>query len=62
MFIYFPSLGLFSLKMKYDESDNIVIRATRVVTDKVTDIFSKYWLTVSVSKVECSAFGEFLYT
>lgn len=33
--------GLFSLKMKYDESDNIFVRATRVVTDKVGDIFSK---------------------
>ena len=33
--------GLFSLKMKYDESDNIMIRATRVVTDKLSDVFSK---------------------
>jgi len=32
--------GLFSLKTKYDESDNIAIRATRVVTDKLSDIFS----------------------
>eukprot|EP00794_Sanderia_malayensis_P009719 gene9719-10710_t len=31
--------GLFSLKMKYDESDNIMIRATRVVTDKFADVF-----------------------
>ncbi|KAJ7308207.1 hypothetical protein JRQ81_008726 [Phrynocephalus forsythii] len=35
----------FEMKMKYDESDNAVIRATRVLTDKVTDfvggIFSK---------------------
>eukprot|EP00795_Rhopilema_esculentum_P006312 gene6312-11739_t len=37
--------GLFSLKMKYDESDNIVIRATRVVTDKVTDIFKDVFST-----------------
>ena len=31
--------GLFDLKMKYDESDNLLIRATRTVTDKVGDIF-----------------------
>lgn len=37
--------GLFSLKMKYDESDNIFVRATRVVTDKVGDIFSKSRVT-----------------
>ena len=29
--------------MKYDESDNIMIRATRVVTDKLSDVFSKYF-------------------
>lgn len=31
--------GLFTLKMKYDESDNLLIRASRVVTDKLTDVF-----------------------
>jgi import inner membrane translocase subunit TIM44 len=28
--------------MKYDESDNLLIRATRTVTDKLGDIFRKY--------------------
>jgi len=32
--------GIFSLKTKYDESDNVVIRATRLVTDKLSDVFS----------------------
>jgi len=32
--------GIFSLKTKFDESDNIVIRSTRVVTEKISDIFS----------------------
>ncbi|XP_068740288.1 mitochondrial import inner membrane translocase subunit TIM44-like [Montipora capricornis] len=32
--------GLFNLKAKYDESDNVMIRASRVVTDKLQDIFS----------------------
>lgn len=31
--------GLFDLKMKYDESDNLFVRATRTVTDKLGDIF-----------------------
>ena len=33
--------GLFNLKTKYDESDNVVVRASRVVTDKLQDVFSK---------------------
>jgi len=32
--------GLFSLKTKYDESDNIAVRASRVLTDKLSDMFS----------------------
>ncbi|KAJ7385416.1 Mitochondrial import inner membrane translocase subunit TIM44 [Desmophyllum pertusum] len=32
--------GLFSLKTKYDESDNVMVRASRVVTDKLQDVFS----------------------
>lgn len=30
--------GFFAMKMKYDESDNAFIRASRAVTDKVTDL------------------------
>ncbi len=33
--------GLFNLKTKYDESDNVMVRASRVVTDKLQDVFSK---------------------
>ena len=32
--------AFYNLKMKYDESDNLVIRASRVVTDHVGDAFS----------------------
>lgn len=32
---------LFDLKMKYDESDNVVIRATRAFTDKMGYLFGK---------------------
>lgn len=32
---------MFDLKMKFDESDNVVIRATRAVTDKMSDLFGK---------------------
>lgn len=35
--------------MKYDESDNIMIRATRVVTDKLGDVFSKLILYVYIT-------------
>lgn len=39
----FPS-GFFEMKMKYDESDNAVIRASRVVTDRVTDFLGTVML------------------
>ncbi|XP_031564554.1 mitochondrial import inner membrane translocase subunit TIM44-like [Actinia tenebrosa] len=42
--------GLFSLKMKYDESDNLFVRATRVVTDKVGDIFSDVFSQSEMAK------------
>lgn len=32
------------MKMKYDESDNAVIRASRVVTDRVTDFLGTVML------------------
>lgn len=33
-------LALYGLKTSYDESDNILIRASRVVTDRVEDVFN----------------------
>lgn len=33
--------GFFEMKMKYDESDNALIRASRVLTDKVTDLLGE---------------------
>lgn len=33
--------GFFEMKMKYDESDNAFIRASRAVTDKMTDIIGE---------------------
>lgn len=38
-FCFLP-LAFYSLKTRYDESDNIIIRASRVVTDKVEDLVS----------------------
>ena len=32
--------GFFNLKSKYDESDNVAVRASRVLTEKLSDIFS----------------------
>ena len=55
--------------MKYDESDNIVIRASRVVTDKLTDVFSMFlkfpFLCLSIMKsvvfiVSCIALYSFV--
>ena len=37
--LFFFVLVFYSAKMKYDESDNIVIRASRTVTDRVGDLF-----------------------
>ncbi|XP_032227783.2 mitochondrial import inner membrane translocase subunit TIM44 isoform X2 [Nematostella vectensis] len=42
--------SLFNLKMKYDESDNVVIRATRVVTDRLTDVFSDVFSQSEMAK------------
>ena len=33
---------MFDLKVKYDESDHVVIRATRAFTDKMTDLFGEF--------------------
>ena len=32
---------IFDLKMKYDESDNPVVRASRLLTDKMSSLFGK---------------------
>lgn len=33
--------GFFEMKMKYDESDNTLIRASRAVTDRMTDLLGE---------------------
>ena len=38
--MYFPEM--FDLKMKYDESDFVLVRLTRRVTDKVGSVFGKF--------------------
>lgn len=40
--------GFFEMKMKYDESDNAFIRASRAVTDKMTDIIGEQLWELSV--------------
>ena len=32
---------MFDLKMRYDESDNIMVRASRAVTDRVSQLLGK---------------------
>jgi import inner membrane translocase subunit TIM44 len=36
--------------MKYDESDHLFIRATRTVTDKLGDLFRKFYCQMNFSK------------
>lgn len=38
------------MKMKYDESDNAFIRASRAVTDKMTDIIGEQLWELSVTQ------------
>lgn len=40
------STGIFEMKMKYDESDNALIRASRAVTDRVTGFLGDALLCV----------------
>ncbi|XP_063075541.1 mitochondrial import inner membrane translocase subunit TIM44-like [Engraulis encrasicolus] len=41
----------FEMKMKYDESDNALVRATRAVTDKVTDLIGGLFSKTEMSEV-----------
>ena len=34
-------LELFDMKTRYEESDNLVVRATRTVTDKMSELFGR---------------------
>ncbi|KAL7976122.1 hypothetical protein Chor_008370 [Crotalus horridus] len=43
--------GFFEMKMKYDESDNALIRASRVMTDKVTDFIGGLFSKTEMSEV-----------
>ncbi|KAG8174415.1 hypothetical protein JTE90_027681 [Oedothorax gibbosus] len=42
---------VFDWKMKYDESDNPVVRASRLLTDKVTDLFGGMFQKTELSEV-----------
>ncbi|NXR95236.1 TIM44 translocase, partial [Hypocryptadius cinnamomeus] len=46
----FPA-GFFEMKMKYDESDNAFIRASRAVTDRVTDLIGGLFSKTEMSEV-----------
>ena len=39
-FLFFSEM--FDLKMKYDESDNVVVRGSKFFADKVSSVFGKY--------------------
>ncbi|XP_053405521.1 mitochondrial import inner membrane translocase subunit TIM44-like [Mercenaria mercenaria] len=42
---------VFDLKMKYDESDNIVVRGTRFFTDKISSLFGGMFSKTEMSEV-----------
>lgn len=42
---------LFDMKSKYDESGNVIIRATRTVTDKVSELFGGMFAKTEMSQV-----------
>ncbi|XP_077988922.1 mitochondrial import inner membrane translocase subunit TIM44-like [Glandiceps talaboti] len=42
---------IFDLKMKYDESDSAIVRASRVVTDKVSQLFGGVFTKTEMSEV-----------
>ncbi|XP_004644939.1 mitochondrial import inner membrane translocase subunit TIM44 isoform X2 [Octodon degus] len=41
----------FEMKMKYDESDNVLIRASRALTDRVTDVLGGLFSKTEMSEV-----------
>jgi mitochondrial import inner membrane translocase subunit TIM44 len=47
----FSLVELFDLKTKYDESDNTLVRATRVITDKFTSLFGGMFSQTEMSNV-----------
>ncbi|XP_060231870.1 mitochondrial import inner membrane translocase subunit TIM44 [Meriones unguiculatus] len=42
---------IFEMKMRYDESDNVLIRASRALTDKVTDLLGGLFAKTELSEV-----------
>ena len=42
---------VFDWKAKYDESNNPIVRASRIITDKVTDLFGGMFSTTQLSEV-----------
>lgn len=46
------------MKMKYDESDNVFIRASRALTDKVTDMLGECGLRAILSSLAAARSGS----
>lgn len=52
------SVGFFEMKMKYDESDNVLIRASRALTDKVTDLLGECDFRAILSSLAAARSGS----
>lgn len=46
------------MKMKYDESDNVLIRASRALTDKVTDLLGECDFRAILSSLAAARSGS----
>lgn len=46
------------MKMKYDESDNVFIRASRALTDKVTDVLGECGFGAILSSLAAARSGS----
>jgi import inner membrane translocase subunit TIM44 len=50
------------MKMKYDESDNVLIRASRALTDKVTDLLGECGVRAILSSLATARSGSLALT
>lgn len=46
------------MKMKYDESDNALIRASRAVTDRVTDFLGQAQIIFCIDTSDCFSVSD----
>ena len=53
--ISYVVVEMFDLKTKYDESDNVAVRMTRSITDKIGNLFGRF-TTLFLFTISCCGF------